>query len=524
MKKKGGKKIRNLEDKEKQQVTKRKDDALESSDKISEGKKRKFPSNSELLRSDIKGLHKKKKQVVSNLQELHQILGAVKCPDEKEKELQEFVFGYDSDDLEELEEAQKEEVKEPEIWKPKWKDEDDEKILVKEKAETLKNCHRSVYLRGDEKYSDFVQEKFKKLIGEPKWAKLGRKDEDTGYESPDELLQKTGNFIQSSEFLPKGIIKIRKCSSLVDPNLKLAIVKSVEFHPTSKVALVGATNGTVNLFQIDGKINAKIQSVHFEKFPVHTAHFTVDGNEIVVGSNKFGHYFGYDMISGKIIRIPMEKGMEQQNIRRFHMSPDGKYIVVHGRYGNIHLVTAKTKEWVGSLKMNGEVIAVTFNKDGSKLYSHGDTGEVYVWDMSSRKCIYKFNDEGCIAGTSLALSPNDQFLATGSDSGVVNIYDNSSLLSTSDPKPMKVIMNLTTEVTNMKFNCTSELLALSSSHKLQAVKLVHFPSMTVFSNFPLKEDLRYPNALDISLNSGYLSVGNNVGTTYIFRLKHYKNY
>ncbi|CAL1284702.1 unnamed protein product [Larinioides sclopetarius] len=231
------------------------------------------------------------------------------------------------------------------------------------------------------------------------------------------------------------------------------------------------------------------------------------------------------MLAGKISRIPWQKGMEQRNIRRFQMSPDGKYIAIHGRYGNIHLMSAKSKEWIGTLKMNGEVIAIAFNNDGTKMYSHGETGEVYVWDMSSRKCLHKFMDEGCVTGTAITISPNDQFLATGSDCGVVNIYDTRTIYDTPSPQPMKVLLNLTTEITNMKFNCTSEILAMSSSFKPEALKLVHFPSLTVFSNFPARgEFIRNPNSLDISTNSGFMCIGNNVGTAYIYRLKHYRNY
>ena len=52
-----------------------------------------------------------------------------------------------------------------------------------------------------------------------------------------------------------------------------------------------------------------------------------------------------------------------------------------GRFGNIHLVTGRTKEYVGVLKMNDECNSVAFNKAGDKLYSHGAGGQVYVWDV-----------------------------------------------------------------------------------------------------------------------------------------------
>lgn len=34
-------------------------------------------------------------------------------------------------------------------------------------------------------------------------------------------------------------------------------------------------------------------------------------------------------------------------------------------------MSARSKEWITSLKMNGEVHALTFNVDGTRLYSHG---------------------------------------------------------------------------------------------------------------------------------------------------------
>lgn len=55
------------------------------------------------------------------------------------------------------------------------------------------------------------------------------------------------------------------------------------------------------------------------------------------------------------------------------MSPDGNLIAFQGRFGYIHLMSGRSKEWVSSLKTNGEVHALTFNSDGTRLYSHGGT-------------------------------------------------------------------------------------------------------------------------------------------------------
>lgn len=57
--------------------------------------------------------------------------------------------------------------------------------------------------------------------------------------------------------------------------------------------------------------------------------------------------------------------------QKFEVSPDGKHIAVCGKHGNIHLLNARTKEWITDLKMNSLVADLTFNSDGSRMYSYG---------------------------------------------------------------------------------------------------------------------------------------------------------
>ena len=116
------------------------------------------------------------------------------------------------------------------------------------------------------------------------------------------------------------------------------------------------------------------------------------------------------------------------------------------------------------------------------------------------------------------MSPDNRFVAAGSSSGVVNIYERASLLAagsatprsgllllnlfekynralylyldtlTNDAEtlpslficsPEKAILNLTTSVAGLRFSPTSEMLAMHSELKESAVKLAHVPSMTV---------------------------------------------
>lgn len=98
-----------------------------------------------------------------------------------------------------------------------------------------------------------------------------------------------------------------------------------------------------------------------------------------------------------------------------------------------------------------------------------ETGEIFEWDVNSRTCIKKFMDDGCLKGTSLAISYDDKYLAAGSSSGVVNLY---KLPCDVNPKPEKTILNLVTSVSKLCFNKSSDILAMASHQKNDAVKLV----------------------------------------------------
>lgn len=68
-----------------------------------------------------------------------------------------------------------------------------------------------------------------------------------------------------------------------------------------------------------------------------------------------------------------------------------------------------------------------------------------------------FDDEGCLHGTTIAVSPNSEYIACGSSSGVVNLYSGTQCLNGTtgpSPKPLKAIMNLTTSIDSISINST----------------------------------------------------------------------
>ena len=99
-----------------------------------------------------------------------------------------------------------------------------------------------------------------------------------------------------------------------------SVIKCAEFHPKNAIGLVAGINGTASLFQIDGKMNPKLKSIHLENFPIKTAHFTSNGKQFLAGSQHFGHFFAYDLTKDKIIRIPWKEDREQHTMQKFEVS------------------------------------------------------------------------------------------------------------------------------------------------------------------------------------------------------------
>ena len=74
-------------------------------------------------------------------------------------------------------------------------------------------------------------------------------------------------------------------------------------------------------------------------------------------------------------------GREEKSLESFEVSPDSKTIAFLGNEGYILLVSTKTKELIGTLKMNGTSRAISFANNGKLLLSTDDDGMIYHWDL-----------------------------------------------------------------------------------------------------------------------------------------------
>ena len=94
-------------------------------------------------------------------------------------------------------------------------------------------------------------------------------------------------------------------------------------------------------------------------------------------------------------------GRQEKSLERCVASPDGRTLAFCGNDGYVILFDAHTKSWMTDFKMNGSVRAIVFtNDDGNEVLASGSDGDVYRWDLRSRKCLERFsNQDGTITSS-----------------------------------------------------------------------------------------------------------------------------
>lgn len=416
---------------------------------------------------------------------------------------------------------------EPGAKKAAWIDDADNNVASNVVDISSRNLTRKLRTNESEKeistaeYENRLRTQYERLFPKPKWAQSQEEheDDDSGYGdaifSTDKSLLAQRQLILSSDEL--DVTRVRDANWQEQSE---SIVKSVHWHPSSRVMLTAGLDKTLRIFNVDGKLNQKVQSIIIKDMPIYKARFTHDGSEVILsGRRKF--FYSYDLEAGVISKVPGIRGREEKSFESFTLSPDNKLITFTGKDGDLVMVSKESKQLIGTMKMNGTVGCVSYSDNGLYMHSAGGDGEVYTWDLRTRRCLNKFTDDGALKTTALATCKD--YYATGSQTGILNLYRGiDSATAVSSPQPAKILSNLTTYIDNCTFTRDGQLLAYSSRTKKDQLRVVHLPSMRVFSNWPTSQTpLSYVQCMDFSPNGGYLCIGNDKGKALLYRLNHF---
>ena len=203
--------------------------------------------------------------------------------------------------------------------------------------------------------------------------------------------------------------------------------------------------------------------------------------------------------------------------------------------GYINIIDAGTCQWVAEVRVegNGGVADFDWWGDGEGLVALGKGGEAAEYSLEGKRVVARWIDEGAVGTTVVALGGRsvgprtlggDRWLAVGSSSGIVNVYDRNGWKNVDGvparPKPTRALDQLTTPTSHLAFSPDGQVLCMTSRWKRDALRLVHLPSCTVYKNWPTgATPLGRISAVGWSANSEMLGVGNEQGKVRLFGVK-----
>lgn len=180
-------------------------------------------------------------------------------------------------------------------------------------------------------------------------------------------------------------------------------------------------------------------------------------------------------------------------MERFKISPCGRYIGLVGTSrkggGLINVLDAGTTQWIAQVRVDGRggVADFAWWADGEGMTVASKNGEVSEWDGRVGKVVARWVDEGAVGTTVLSLGGRsgqtqlggDRWVAIGSSSGVVNIYDRREWVQSSkdeasvprNPKPARALDQLTTPISHVVFAPDGQFLVVASRWKRDALRI-----------------------------------------------------
>ena len=203
--------------------------------------------------------------------------------------------------------------------------------------------------------------------------------------------------------------------------------------------------------------------------------------------------------------------------------------------GTINVLDANTCQWVAEVRVEGKGGVADFEwwSDGEGMVVIGKGGEAVEWDGRDKRVVARWIDEGAVGTTVVALGGygtgpktlgGDRWIAVGSSSGIINIYDRRKWSSPSTlperPKPVRAFDQLTTPTSHLEFSPDGQVLCMASRWKRDALRLVHLPSCTVYRNWPTSSTpLGRITSVAWAPNGEMLAVGNEQGKVRLWEVR-----
>ncbi|UPX09350.1 U3 snoRNP protein [Ascochyta rabiei] len=452
--------------------------------------------------------------------------------------------------------AAKAEESEDEEDKPAWDDSDDERLVVSlasiPQLRKLRETAEDDMVNGKE-YARRLRKQYVRLYPAPEWAahatgkakkrrRTTDEDEESGEESGSDMdvddddddlsTQPLARLLKDADILSRNVArgpaKRRKLQAGTVDIQRLkdvskagpSAITSLSFHPTYPLLLSSGPSSTLSLHHVNPNPpnpNPLLTSLHIKRTPLTTTAFHPSASDSRIFLSARRRYFHvWNIATGQVEKVTRVYGHqhEQRSMEHFSLSPNGKYMALRGSSrkggGVINILDTRTLQWATQVRIEsrGGVADFAWWGNGSGMSIAGKNGEITEWSVQEG-VVGRWNDEGAVGTTVIALGGNsgrndwiggDRWVAIGSSSGVVNIYDRRAWSEDAEdvklssnggipkaPKPLRALGNLTTPTSHLTFSPDGQILAMASRWKNNAMRLVHLPSATIFKNWPTEK-------------------------------------
>ncbi|WP_017719858.1 AAA-like domain-containing protein, partial [Kamptonema formosum] len=223
-------------------------------------------------------------------------------------------------------------------------------------------------------------------------------------------------------------------------------VNSVAFSPDGKRLATGSDDGTVKLWDLQGK---ELASLKGHQNSVSSVAFSPDGKRLATGSGD-GTAQLWDLQGKELASL---KG-HQNSVSSVAFSPDGQRLATGSIDGTAKLWDLQGKPLVSLKGDQVPVYSVAFSPDGKLLATGSSDGTAKLWDLQGNELASLKGHQERV--TSVAFSPDGQRLATGSIDGTAKLWDLQG-------KPLVSLKGDQVPVYSVAFSPDGKLLATGSS-------------------------------------------------------------
>lgn len=478
-----------------------------------------------------------------------------------------------------------------------WYDSDDDRLTVSlasnNRLRKLRDTEDDDVVTGRE-YIQRLRRQYERLHPTPEWVTYARKkrkisngDQHSGSDSDSDvsmddtgsatsvqpladLLRTAGSLTRNDSSTDASKRKLR--SEVIDIHRLKDIatsgpssVDALQFHPYYPLLLTAGPSQTVSLYHVSPQPpnpHPLLTSLHLRNTPLHTASFctpspsktsSIESDQTRIFLSSRRRYFHiWSLSSGTVQKVtrPLQTFKSaQKTTEHFKISPCGRFIglVSSARKdgGTVNVLSTSTLQWECSCRVDSDNGITDFDwwSDGNGFAVIGKSGEVSEYNVIERRVVARWHDDGGVGTTVLSIGgPDSRWMAIGSSSGIVNVYDrhapdfasifqaNASNESssgskpkgtiTAHPKPKRVLDQLTTPISHLVFSNDGQILIMASRWKRNALRIVHLASCTVYRNWPTeKTPLGRVASVAVSRDGEYIAVGNENGKVGLWEIR-----